>query len=145
LDVKNVEVLTKEIKLSTKGNNDIKDITPAVENEVKGSGLREGLVTVFVVGSTGAVTTMEYEPGLKKDIPLALEKIAPYKADYEHHKTWGDYNGSAHVRSALIGPSLSVPFNDGRLTLGTWQQIALFDFDTHPRERRVVLQIMGIR
>ncbi len=88
---------------------------------------------------------MEYEPGLKKDIPEALETIAPYKEDYEHHKTWGDYNGSAHVRAALIGPSLVIPFIDGRLALGTWQQIALLDFDTRSRDRKVVLQIIGAR
>jgi secondary thiamine-phosphate synthase enzyme len=140
-----VEVVTKEIRLSTKGNNDINDLTPAVERELNDSGLERGSVTVFVVGSTGAITTMEYEPGLKIDIPVALEKIAPSRADYEHHKTWGDYNGSAHVRAAILGPSLTVPFTDGRLVLGTWQQIALLDFDTHPRERRVVLQIMGER
>ncbi len=89
------------------------------------------------------MTTMEYEPGLKIDIPAALEKIAPYNFDYEHHKTWGDYNGSAHVRAALIGPSLTVPFVDTKLILGTWQQIALLDFDTHPRDRKVILQIQG--
>ncbi|MFQ5800450.1 MAG: secondary thiamine-phosphate synthase enzyme YjbQ [Candidatus Hydrothermarchaeales archaeon] len=140
-----MEVVTKEIKLSTRGNNDIKDITSAVEKEVSGSGLKDGTVTLFVVGSTAAVTTMEYEPGLKKDIPAALEKIAPYRADYEHHKTWGDYNGSAHVRAAVLGPSLTVPFTGRRLVLGTWQQIALLDFDTRPRERRIVLQIMGAK
>ena len=141
----NVEVITREIKLDTKGNNDIRDITSAVEKEVGASGLKDGTVTVFVVGSTAAITTMEYEPGLKEDIPAALERIAPYRADYEHHKTWGDYNGSAHVRSALIGPSLVVPFTGGRLATGTWQQIALLDFDTRPRERRIVLQIIGGR
>lgn len=140
-----MEVVTKEIKLSTKGNNDIQDITSAVEREVGQSGLKDGTVTIFVVGSTASVTTMEYEPGLKKDIPEALEKIAPYRADYEHHKTWGDYNGSAHVRAALLGPSLIVPFVDRKLVLGTWQQIALLDFDTRPRERRLVLQIMGAK
>jgi secondary thiamine-phosphate synthase enzyme len=143
LDVTELELFTKEIRIKTKGNNDIKDITPLVGEEIKRTGLKEGNVTLFVVGSTGALTTMEYEPGLKKDIPLALEKFAPYMADYEHHKTWGDRNGSAHVRAAIMGPSLVVPFSDQRLLLGTWQQIALFDFDTHPRERRVIIQIMG--
>ncbi len=139
-----MEVETREIRLKTKGQGDIKDITGLVESEIKGSGLQNGTVTVFVPGSTAAVTTMEYEPGLIKDIPLALEKIAPSGADYEHHKTWGDFNGSAHVRAALIGPSIVVPFTEGRLVLGTWQQIALLDFDTGPRDRRVVLQIMGV-
>jgi thiamine phosphate synthase YjbQ (UPF0047 family) len=129
LDVTELELFTKEIRIKTKGNNDIKDITPLVGEEIKRTGLKEGNVTLFVVGSTGA--------------PLALEKFAPYMADYEHHKTWGDRNGSAHVRAAIMGPSLVVPFSDQRLLLGTWQQIALFDFDTHPRERRVIIQIMG--
>ncbi|GBE18483.1 hypothetical protein BMS3Abin16_01087 [archaeon BMS3Abin16] len=140
-----MEVETREIKVKTKGNTDIIDITGLVGSEITASGLQNGTVTVFVPGSTAAVSTMEYEPGLKKDIPLALEKIAPAAADYAHHKTWGDFNGSAHVRAALIGPSIVVPFTGGRLVLGTWQQIALFDFDTGPRDRRIVLQIMGVK
>lgn len=139
-----MEVVTREIRLKTKGNNDISDITPAVERELGESGLKSGTITIFVFGSTAAVTTMEYEPGLKADIPEALEKIAPYRANYEHHKTWGDYNGSAHVRAALIGPDLTVPFSASRLVLGTWQQIVLLDFDTHARDRQIVLQIMGV-
>ncbi len=139
-----MEVVSREIRLKTTGNNDIQDITPAVEKEIGESGLKSGTVTIFVFGSTAAVTTMEYEPGLKSDIPEALEKIAPSKADYKHHKTWGDFNGSAHVRAALIGPDLCVPFNESRLILGTWQQIALLDFDTGPRDRKIVLQIMGV-
>jgi secondary thiamine-phosphate synthase enzyme len=140
-----VEVVTREISLSTRGNNDTLDITSDVEREISRSGLKNGTVTVFVGGSTAAVTTLEYEPGLLKDIPVALEKIAPYRADYEHHKTWGDYNGSAHVRAALLGPSLVVPFIDKKLKLGTWQQIAFLDFDTKPRSRKITLQIMGAR
>jgi len=140
-----MEVVTRELSISTEGENDIRDITGMVERELKGSGLRNGVVVIFVPGSTASVSTMEYEPGLKKDIPASLERIAPYHADYEHHKTWGDYNGSAHVRASLIGPGLVVPFVDGRLVLGTWQQIALLDFDTRPRKRRLVLQILGAR
>ncbi|RMF91373.1 MAG: YjbQ family protein [Methanobacteriota archaeon] len=140
-----MEVITREIKLGTGGNNEIHDLTPHVQREVEDSGLRKGAVLVFVGGATAAITTLEFEPGLLKDLPAALEKIAPYRADYEHHKTWGDYNGSAHVRAALLGPSLTVPFNDGRLALGTWQQIVLMDFDTRPRSRSVLLQIMGVR
>jgi secondary thiamine-phosphate synthase enzyme len=140
-----MDVLTNEIRVQTKGNNDILDITALVQTEITRSKMKDGTVTIFVFGSTAAVTTLEYEPGLKKDIPIALEKIAPYNADYEHHKTWGDYNGSAHVRAALIGPSLVVPFKDSNLVLGTWQQIVLLDFDTHPRDRRIILQIMGIK
>jgi secondary thiamine-phosphate synthase enzyme len=138
-----MDVVTREISEQTKGNNDVVDITASVQTEVIRSRIKNGTVTIFVFGSTAAVTTLEYEPGLKKDIPMALEKIAPYNADYEHHKTWGDYNGSAHVRAALIGPSLVVPFKDSNLVLGTWQQVALLDFDTHPRDRRIILQIMG--
>ncbi len=140
-----MEVVTREIRLKTNGNNDIRDITPSVQKGIGESGLKDGTATIFVFGSTAAITTMEYEPGLKADIPEALEKIAPYKADYEHHKTWGDYNGSAHVRAAIIGPDLTVPFSGSKLVLGTWQQIALLDFDTHPRDRRIVLQIMGVK
>lgn len=138
-----MEVITREVSLETKGQNDIRDITSDVEREIGSSGFKNGAAIVFVVGATAAITTLEYEPGLMKDLPAVLEKITPYRADYEHHKTWGDYNGSAHIRAALIGPSLSVPFNDGRLMLGTWQQIVLLDFDTRPRNRRIILQIMG--
>jgi secondary thiamine-phosphate synthase enzyme len=140
-----LELIKGEIKLKTNGNNDIRDITADIQEEVLRSNLKDGTVSVFVPGSTAAISTLEYEPGLKKDIPQALEKIAPVKADYEHHKTWGDYNGSAHVRAAIIGPSLVVPFNEGRLNLGTWQQIGLFDFDTHPRSRKILIQIIGER
>lgn len=139
-----MEILTKELKFSTKGNNDIKDLTPAVENEITSSGLKEGSVTVFTVGSTASITTLEYEPGLLKDIPEMLEEIAPYKKDYEHHKTWGDYNGGAHIRSALLGPGIVIPFMKGKMVLGTWQQIALMDFDDRPRDRRVIIQIIGV-
>jgi len=98
---------------------------------------------VFVPGSTGGITTIEYEPGLKRDLPEALDKIAPMNKTYHHDATWGDGNGFAHVRAAFIGPSLTVPFSDGRLHLGTWQQIVLLDFDNRSRHRRIVVQIMG--
>lgn len=136
-------IKTDYIELSTKGHTDIKDITPALKEKVQSSGIASGTVTLFVPGSTGGLTTIEYEPGLLKDIPEALEIIAPENADYEHHKTWHDDNGSSHVRAALIGPSLTVPFVEGELTLGTWQQVVFIDFDTRSRNRRIVVQIMG--
>lgn len=138
-----MNIITKELEFKTRGNNDILDITPRLSDEIRLSNFNEGFVNLMVIGSTAALTTMEYEPGLKKDIPEALEKIAPSRADYEHHKTWGDYNGSAHVRSAIIGPDLTIPFKEGKLMIGTWQQIALMDFDTRPRERRIAVQMIG--
>ncbi|RUM32826.1 MAG: YjbQ family protein [Archaeoglobus sp.] len=122
--------------------NGIADITKEVEEFVKNCGLNEGAVLVFNVGSTGAITTIEYEPGLKKDFPRIMEKIAPYGDNYEHHKTWGDDNGSSHVKAAIIGPSIVVPFRNGKLLLGTWQQIVVVNFDTKRRNRKVILQIL---
>jgi len=137
-------VKTEEIKIKTKGNCHIVDITAQVSSFVAKSAIKEGTVTVFNVGSTAAITTTEYEPGLANyDIEAAFEKIAPRNARYEHEQTWHDDNGHSHVRAALLGPSLSVPVVDGRLTLGTWQQIVLVDFDTSPRTRTVVCQIIG--
>ncbi len=118
------------------------DITREVEEFVRQSGIEEGAVLIFNIGSTGAITTIEYEPGLKKDFPRIMERIAPYDYPYEHHKTWGDDNGSSHVKSAIVGPSLLVPFKNGKLMLGTWQQIVVVNFDTRKRTRRVVLQIL---
>ncbi len=122
--------------------NGIADITSEVKNFVRNSGVSEGAVLVFNVGSTGAVTTIEYEPGLKKDFPRIMDRIAPYGEHYEHHKTWGDDNGSSHVKAAIVGPSLVVPFKNGELLLGTWQQIVVVNFDTRKRTRRVILQIL---
>ncbi|MEA3255795.1 MAG: secondary thiamine-phosphate synthase enzyme YjbQ [Candidatus Altiarchaeota archaeon] len=136
-------VVTKNISLEMRAETGIADITGEVQKAVLESELRNGVVTVFAVGSTGAVSTLEYEPGLLKDIPRALEVIAPSGIDYEHHKTWHDDNGKSHVRSTLIGSSLSVPFVDGELTLGAWQQIVVLNLDTSPRKRKVILQIMG--
>ena len=119
------------------------DRTGRVAQAVTDSGLKSGTVTVFVPGSTAGVTTIEFEPGLKQDIPDCLEHIAPYAGRYKHHETWHDDNGAAHVRAALVGPSLVVPFIEGRLALGTWQQIVLMCFDTRPRRREIVLQILG--
>jgi len=136
-------VHTKRISLDMGAETDIQDITGELNDAVRESGMKNGVVTAFMVGSTGAVTTMEYEPGLKKDIPRALEVFAPSGIPYEHHKTWGDSNGKSHVRSALIGCSLSVPFVDGRLVLGTWQQAVALNLDTSARKREIVLQVLG--
>ena len=134
---------TKMFSVSSAGNTDIIDITGDVQDAVCGSKIKSGIAVVFVAGSTAAVSTVEFEPGLVKDIPRALEKIAPRNSDYEHHKTWGCDNGSSHVRSTLVGPSITLPFKDKKLILGTWQQICLLDFDTRARERDVVVQVMG--
>jgi len=137
-------VKTETIKVKTKGNCNVVNITEQVSEVVAQSDMREGTVTVFNVGSTAGITTTEYEPGLVNyDIETAFEKIAPEHARYEHEETWHDDNGHAHVRASLLGPSLSVPVVDGRLTLGTWQQIILVDFDTRPRTRTVICQIVG--
>lgn len=134
---------TVEKKFRTSGENDIQDITNIVNEAVKESGARAGVVSVFVPGSTAAVTTMEYEPGLKQDLPSSLERLAPKKAEYKHHLTWGDDNGHSHVRASLIGPSLVVPFKAGRILNGTWQQVVLVELDTGPRDRNLILTVIG--
>ena len=137
-------VKTEILEISTKGNCDIIDITDEVRKAVFRSELLDGTVTVFNVGSTAGVTTIEYEPGLvKHDINAAFEKVAPKAGRYEHEETWHDDNGHSHVRASMLGPSLTVPFCKQELTLGTWQQIVLIDFDTRPRKRKIVCQIIG--
>ena len=136
-------VVTKEIHLDTEGHCDIVDITSEVSRAVAMSDLQAGTVTVFCPGSTGGLTTIEYESGALHDLQRVLDEIAPPDRDYRHHLRWGDDNGHSHVRGALLGPSLTVPFVHGDLTLGTWQQIVFLDFDTRPRSRRLVLQIIG--
>ena len=136
-------VVSGTISRKTKGFSDIQDITGDVAAIVGESGLADGIVTVFVTGSTGGVTTIEYEPGLLRDLPEAFEKIAPMGRTYHHDATWGDGNGFSHVRAALTGPSLTVPFSGGSLLLGTWQQIVLIDFDNRARTRKVAVQVMG--
>jgi secondary thiamine-phosphate synthase enzyme len=138
-----MKVHTKRFTFDMEADVGFEDITSVVEGAVLGSGLSNGTVTVFAVGSTAAVTTLEYEPGLQKDLPRALEVIAPSGIPYAHHMTWHDGNGKSHVRSAVIGPSLVVPFTDRKLVLGTWQQIVLMNLDTSRRQREIVLQIMG--
>jgi secondary thiamine-phosphate synthase enzyme len=130
-------------EISTTGQGDAHDITSTVARSLAKSGLRTGIVTVFVVGSTAAITTIEFEPGAVQDLNAVFETLAPRDAEYRHHLRWGDDNGSSHARAALLGPSITVPVNDGQLMLGTWQQIALFEFDTRPRRREIVVQIVG--
>ena len=136
-------IITSTIAISTRGFTDIKDVTPQVRERLLASGLQQGTATIFVSGSTAGITTIEYEPGLLQDLPAAFEKIAPVKLRYAHDDTWGDGNGFAHVRAALLGPSLVVPFARGELLLGTWQQIVLVDFDNRPRHREIVVQLHG--
>lgn len=137
-------VKTEQIQVGTRGNNHVVNITDEVGRAVAGSGVTDGVVTVFNVGSTAGITTTEFEPGLANhDIEAAFERIAPANGRYEHEETWHDDNGHSHVRASLLGPSLSVPLVDGRLTLGTWQQIILVDFDTRARTRTVICQIVG--
>ena len=129
--------------VTTKGQGDAHDITALVADALAASRQSVGIVTVFVVGSTAGVTTLEFEPGVIADLGRAFEAVAPRAADYEHHRRWGDDNGSSHVRAALLGPSLAVPFAEGKLVLGTWQQIMLLELDTRPRKREIVMQIVG--
>ena len=136
-------VLTKQLSFHTRGEDDILDVTRNVAEAVVESKLKNGIVTVFVPGSTGALTTIEYEPGLLRDLPNILERIAPKKLVYEHEKRWHDGNGHSHVRASIIGPSITVPFVNRRLTLGTWQQIVFMELDVHSRNRNLVLQIIG--
>lgn len=133
----------EEIELSTAGEVDIIDITPMVHSIVDRSGIRNGMALVFVIGSTGAVTTIEYEPGLKKDLPAALERLFPKNIPYEHEKTWHDGNGHSHIRASFLKPDLCVPVLDGNLVLGTWQQIVFVELDVRKRRRRVAVQVMG--
>ncbi|HID42613.1 MAG TPA: YjbQ family protein [Archaeoglobaceae archaeon] len=123
--------------------NEMADITSKVEEVVRESGKKEGAVLVFSIGSTGAITTIEYEPGLKKDFPRIMDRIAPYGEHYDHHLTWHDDNGSSHIKASIIGPSITVPFKDGKLLTGTWQQIVVINFDTRRRERKVAIQVLS--
>ena len=136
-------VLTHELRMHTKGGYDVQNITDQVARAVADSKLAGGTVTVFCPGSTGALTTIEFESGAVGDLKQVLDEITPPDRAYRHHLRWGDDNGHSHIRAALIGPSLTIPFVEGALTLGTWQQIVFCDFDTRPRERRLVVQIMG--
>ena len=135
-------IIKREIQLETHAD-EIVDITEMVAGMVEESGLSSGLAVVFVPGATGAVTTIEHEPGLVSDLQDALERIAPKNKEYAHNQMWGDGNGHSHIRAALVGPSLTVPFLDGRLMLGTWQQIVFLELDTRSRHRRIIVQMAG--
>ena len=138
-----MKIITDSVSISTQGNTAIIDVTDEVKDLLDKTGLTQGNLTVFVSGSTAGVTSIEYEPGLLKDLPEAFERFAPAGISYHHNATWGDGNGHAHVRAALLGSSFTVPFKNGNLLLGTWQQIVVIDFDNRPRERRVVVQMIG--
>jgi secondary thiamine-phosphate synthase enzyme len=139
----NMKVVSDTIKLQTEGEGDMIDMTSQLSNIVKESKIKNGTVTIFVLGSTAAVTTIEYESGLIHDFPVMLSRIVPKDIEYEHDNTWHDGNGHSHVRSSLIGPSITIPIVHGKLTLGTWQQVVLLEMDTRSRNRTVILQIMG--
>jgi secondary thiamine-phosphate synthase enzyme len=134
--------MLKEFSIQTKGHTDIIDITPQVREAVQATGVKEGAVLVFAAHSTVAITTIEYESGVINDLKRILEEIAPEEADYEHHKRWGDHNGAAHIKSAILGTDFFVPVSGGELVLGTWQQIVLIDFDERPRQRRILVKII---
>ncbi len=136
-------VVNKSLVFSTRGNGQLIDVTNHVNGVLADSGVHNGILTVFVVGSTAAVTTLEYEPGLIKDMTELYDKLAPQNKRYAHDETWGDANGFSHVRAALQGPSLTIPFENSKLYLGTWQQIVLADFDHRPRSRTIVVNIIG--
>jgi secondary thiamine-phosphate synthase enzyme len=132
-----------EIGFKTKGNCDMIDITASVQEAIAQSGLKSGICTIFCPGSTGSITTIEYESGLLKDFPEAMERIAPENARYEHHLRWHDGNGHSHIRASVVGPSLTVPFVNGNLMLGTWQQITFIDYDVRARDRNIQVMVLG--
>jgi len=139
-----VKVVSSSFEVDSGGEDEVLDITSRVREAVAASGLTNGLATLFVVGSTAAITTMEYEPGLVRDFPAMLERAAPRRGvDYEHQRRWHDGNGHSHVKASLVGPSLSVPVVDSGLALGEWQQVVLVEFDVRPRTRRIVVQLIG--
>ena len=138
-----MKVITKIVQLRPSKENDVIDFTEQTSEALKESKLENGIVTAFVSGSTAAITTIEYEPGLKHDFPKMLSRIVPKDVQYHHDETWHDGNGHSHVRASLIGPSLSIPFSNGQLILGTWQQVVMLELDTRLRERVITLQILG--
>ena len=138
-----MSVVSVKKSVESRGNNHVIDITLDVASSVAEAGIESGIATVFVTGSTAGVTTVEFEPGLVKDLDAAFNRLMPRELEYRHHETWGDDNGHSHVRASFLGPSLAVPFDHGQLILGTWQQIVLIDFDTRPRSRNYMIQIIG--
>ncbi len=138
-----MKIVNKRLGLNTKGNGDLLDITGKVSDLLRSTGLENGSLTVFVVGSTAAITTFEYEPGMVEDIRNLHERLVPSDKYYHHDDTWGDANGFSHLRASLQGPSLTIPFENGKPLLGTWQQVVLAEFDNRPRKRQIVVQIIG--
>ena len=138
-----MSVYSGELSIKTNGEVDIIDITNDLQKHVSKSKIKDGILCVFVPGSTGTITTIEYEPGLIKDLPEALEKIAPKKQYYYHHETWHDDNGHSHVRASIMGPSISIPVIKGKIIHGTWQQFVFVELDTNPRNRKLIVQIVG--
>jgi secondary thiamine-phosphate synthase enzyme len=138
-----MEIKSDYIELFSNGNGDLIDITPGLYECLYKTGFLNGVLTVFVPGATGALTTIEYEPGLIKDLNNLWERIAPSDERYNHNETWGDENGHSHIRASLMGPSISIPFISGKFTLGTWQQVIFIDFDIRKRSRKIVLQFIG--
>jgi secondary thiamine-phosphate synthase enzyme len=136
-------VVTSTVKAATQGFCDVIDLTEKVENAIRQSGVRDGLVVVANPGSTASITTVEYEPGLIEDLRDAVERVAPSSGSYKHDLRWGDGNGFSHVRSAMFGPSVTLPVHEGRMVRGTWQQIVLLDFDNRPRRREVIVTVVG--
>jgi secondary thiamine-phosphate synthase enzyme len=130
-------------QVETSGQGDVQDLTAAIARILHASSLKSGLATIAVIGSTAGITTIEFEPGAVQDLNRVWEQLAPRHGDYEHHRRWGDDNGSSHVRAAMLGPSVSIPFEGGRLLVGTWQQVVLVEFDTRARSREVVVQLIG--
>lgn len=138
-----MSVVTEELHFDTKGEVEIVDITDKVNSKLRESSIEDGIVTIFVPGSTGAVTTIEYEPGLLQDLPTALERLFPKGIDYAHELRWHDGNGHSHIRASFLGPSLTVPFRNNKMLLGTWQQVVFVELDNKRRSRRIILQIVG--
>lgn len=136
-------IVTKKISLQSNGECDIIDITPQVEQQIAEADINNGIATLFVTGSTAGISTIEFESGLLSDFPAMWDRIVPKNVPYNHDRRWGDGNGYSHVRASLLGASLVIPFNNKRLTLGTWQQIVVVDFDNRPRSRQIILQLMG--
>ena len=142
--MQHMKIITRYLEFSTHGSNHIVNITEEIADVLRQSGIQEGNATISAIGSTTGITTLEYEPGLvNHDVAQMFDHFAPYGRDYKHNQTWGDDNGAAHLRSMLTGTSQVIPFVDGKLVLGTWQQVVFIDFDTRPRNRRVAVQLMG--
>ena len=138
-----MSVYSDELYIESRGESDIIDITESVQKLIDKSNIKNGIICIFVPGSTGTITTIEFEPGLKEDFPDALNRIAPRNIEYKHHNTWHDDNGRSHIKASLMGPSLSLPITDGYLIHGTWQQLVFIELDTQSRKRRIIIKIVG--